>query len=132
MRPVLDEMGPPVANYYRFRLSPEMILAMGTRVKKPGEAMTGNAVELVAHYVPPDEMRPYERLLGDGLNGDATLFASADDIEASWEVVDSILNNVTPLYDYDANTWGPPEVVGRIEPQGGWHNPEPEIGTAAP
>ena len=131
VRPVLDEPGPPVSNYYRFRLSPEMILAMGTRVKKPGEAMTGNAVELVAHYVPPDEMRPYERLLGDGLNGDATLFASADDIEASWEVVDSVLNNVTPLYEYDANSWGPPEVAGRIEPEGGWHNPEPNAGTTA-
>ena len=64
-RPVLDETGPPLANYYRFRLSPEVMLALGTKVKRPGEGMVGERIELVAHHQRPDEMEPYERLLGD-------------------------------------------------------------------
>ena len=83
-RPVLDETGPPLANYYRFRLSPEVVLALGTKVKKPGERMVGERIELVAHHQPPDEMEPYERLLGDAANGDATLFAREDAVEAAW------------------------------------------------
>ena len=57
-RPVLDEAGPPPANYYRFRLSPEVVLALGGTVKKPGERMEGESIELIAHHQPPDEMDP--------------------------------------------------------------------------
>jgi hypothetical protein len=42
-RPVLDELDPPLANFYRFRLNPEMAIALGTKVKEPGERMVGNA-----------------------------------------------------------------------------------------
>src|SRR5262249_55245649 len=73
--PVLDETAPCGGNYYRFRLSPEEVIALGTRIKKVGESMTGETAELVAHQKPADEMDPYERLLGDAANGDATLFA---------------------------------------------------------
>ena len=123
--PCLDETEPPLANYFRFRLSPEMVLALGTKVKKPGEAMVGERIELVAHHQPPDEMEPYERLLGDAASGDATLFAREDAVEASWRVVDPVLGNATPLYEYEPNTWGPPEVDRLLAPEGGWHNPEP-------
>ncbi len=74
-RPVLDEVKPPPANYYRFRLSPETVLAFGTNVKKAGEEMVGEPIELVAHHQEPDEMEPYERLLGAAAKGDPTLFA---------------------------------------------------------
>ena len=98
---MLDESGPPLANYYRFRLSPEMVLALGAKVKRPGESMVGEPVELVAHDQPPDEMEPYERLLGDAVNGDATLFAREDAVEASWRVVDPVLGNATPFCEYN-------------------------------
>ena len=110
-RPVLDEAGPPPANYYRFRLSPEMVLALGTRVKRAGGCMVGEPVELVAHEQPPDEMEPYERLLGDAADGDATLFAREDAVEASWRVVDPVLGGATPLFEYEPGTWGPPELA---------------------
>jgi glucose-6-phosphate 1-dehydrogenase len=74
-RPVLDELDPALANYYRFRLSPEIAIALGTKAKKPGELMVGERIELVASHKPPDEVGPYERLLGDADEGDATLFA---------------------------------------------------------
>jgi glucose-6-phosphate 1-dehydrogenase len=124
-RPVLDETEPPLANYYRFRLSPEVVLALGTKVKRPGEGLVGERIELMAHHQKPDEMDPYERLLGDAAKGDATLFARQDTVEESWRVVDSVLGNMTPLYDYATGTWGPPDAERIVAPEGGWHNPKP-------
>ena len=92
----------------------------------PGERMEGESIELIARHQPPDEMDPYERLLGDAANGDATLFAREDSVEASWRIVDPVLGNATPLYEYEPNTWGPPEVERAITPEGGWHNPQPQ------
>jgi glucose-6-phosphate 1-dehydrogenase len=129
-RPVLDETAPPMANYYRFRISPEVVLAQGTKVKKPGERMEGESIELVAHFQPPDEMEPYERLLGDAAHGDATLFARQDAVEASWRIVDPVLGGTTPPVGYNPNTWGPPEADQVVAPAGGWHNPKPEKVTA--
>jgi glucose-6-phosphate 1-dehydrogenase len=111
------------ANHCRFRLSPEMVIALRTRVKKPGEQMAGEAIELVAHHQPPDEMGPYERLLGDAANGDATLFAREDSVEAAWRVVDPILGSTTPLCEYEPDTWGPARVDRDLAPDGGWHEP---------
>ncbi len=126
VEPEFDEPRLPVENYYRFRVSPEVVLALGTNVKKPGETMEGEPIELLAHYQPPDEMGPYERLLGDAINGDAMLFAREDSVEAAWRVVDPILGNATPVFEYDPNTWGPHEVDQTIAPAGGWNCPEPE------
>jgi glucose-6-phosphate 1-dehydrogenase len=129
-RPVLDELDPPLANFYRFRLSPEMVIALGTEVKKPGELMVGKRIELIAHHQPPDAMEPYERLLGDAANGDATLFAREDSVEAAWRVVEPVLGNASPPFEYEPNTWGPPEVDRTLAPEGGWHNPKPEEASA--
>ncbi|MCE9603482.1 MAG: glucose-6-phosphate dehydrogenase [Planctomycetia bacterium] len=121
-RPVLDDTCEAPDCYYRFRLSPEMVLAYGTRVKKPGERMEGEGVELIAHHQRPDEMEPYERLLGDAANGDASLFAREDSVEAAWRIVDPILNDATPLAEYDPETWGP-AAASRLTPDAGWHDP---------
>jgi glucose-6-phosphate 1-dehydrogenase len=85
----------------------------------------GERIELMAHHQKPDEMDPYERLLGDAAKGDATLFARQDTVEESWRVVDSVLGNMTPLYDYATGTWGPPDAERIVAPEGGWHNPKP-------
>jgi glucose-6-phosphate 1-dehydrogenase len=125
-RAVLDDVGSPMANYYRFRLTPEMVIALGTNVKKSGERMAGERIELLAHHEPPNEMEPYERLLGDAAKGETTLFAREDSVEESWRIVDPVLGNVTPLFEYEPNTWGPPDLDRTLAPDGGWHNPKPE------
>jgi glucose-6-phosphate 1-dehydrogenase len=122
-RPVLDDSSLPPANYYRFRLSPKMVLAVGTNIKTPGERMQGDTIELIAHDQHPDEIQPYERLLGDATNGVATLFARQDAVEAAWRVVDPVLGNATPLFEYEPGTWGPRLDDTTLEPEGGWHNP---------
>ena len=123
-RPALDGIDPGEPAYYRFRLSPEVVLAQGVKVKKPGEAMTGTRIELVACHQPPDGMEPYERLLGDAANGDATLFAREDSVDESWRIVDPILGDATPLVEYEPNTWGPIETNRTLAPEGGWHDPK--------
>lgn len=120
---VFKEVEPPQSNYYRFRLSPDVLISLGSRVKAPGEAMQGEAVELVVHQNPGDQMMPYERLLGDAMRGDASRFVREDAVEAAWKVVDPVLGNVTPVHEYAQNTWGPPEADQIIARDGGWHNP---------
>jgi len=116
-----SEQAPP--NYLRFSLSPNVLISLGARVKRPGEAMIGEEVELVARHQVGDELAPYERLLGDAMRGDSSLFAREDGVEAAWRVVDPILDNVTPVHLYEKNTWGPPEADALTAGNGGWHNP---------
>lgn len=116
-----DEPGKP--NRLRLRLSPEVLIALGMRVKTPGEHMEGEDVEMIAMHQSPDEMSPYERLLGDALHGDSSLFAREDAIEAQWRIVQNILGNVTPVYEYEQNTWGPEEAASMFGDPGGWHDP---------
>jgi glucose-6-phosphate 1-dehydrogenase len=120
--PVLDEGEPPLPNYFRFRLSPDVMIALGTKTKIPGEAMVGERIELVARHSSGDEMDPYERLLGDAMKGDATLFAREDGVEAAWRVVQPIIETPTSLHEYEPGTWGPREADRLIE--GSWHTPQ--------
>ena len=85
--------------------------------------MIGEPVRLLATHQRADEMTPYERLLGDALRGDATLFARQDSIEAQWRIVDPVLGAATPLHEYPPGSWGPPEADRLIADDGGWSNP---------
>ena len=94
-------------NEIRFQLSPDVSIGLKARVKKPGEAMVGEDVLLMDRRTSADQMPPYERLLGDAMRGDRTLFGSEAGVEAAWRVVDSILTVDQPLSDYEPGTAGP-------------------------
>jgi glucose-6-phosphate 1-dehydrogenase len=98
-------------NYMRFRLGPDVAIAQGVRSKVPGEGMIGREVELLASKIAGDEQDPYERLLGDAMHGDATLFARQDAIEEQWRIVQPIVGNATPLQAYEPGNWGPTEAA---------------------
>jgi glucose-6-phosphate 1-dehydrogenase len=111
-------------NYLRFRISPEMTIAVGTTVMALSGAMKGENVEMVASRHPrPEEMEAYERVLGDAMAGDATLFAREDYVEEAWRIVDPVLKASTPVYGYEKGAWGPSEIDQKVSPPGGWHNP---------
>jgi glucose-6-phosphate 1-dehydrogenase len=111
-------------NYFRLRLSPEITQAFGMNVIAPGEDTVSRSVELIASRQPrADEMDAYERVLGDAMAGDATLFAREDYVEEAWRIVDPVLKSSTPVIEYEANSWGPSEVDHRVSPLGGWQNP---------
>jgi glucose-6-phosphate 1-dehydrogenase len=113
-----------MSNHLRLRLSPDVVIALGMRVKVPGEAMCGEDVELIATHQTGSEMPPYERLLGDALRGDQTLFASEDSVEAQWRVVDPVLDNVTACHEYEPKTWGPAEADRLTADHDGWLDPK--------
>ena len=124
-RPPLEVFGELVgsrSNHLRLRLSPDMRIALGMRVKVAGEQMVGEDVELVATDRQGEDRPAYERLLGDALEGDGELFAREDTVEAEWQVVEPILGDAAPLYEYEPGTWGPEE-ADQLLADGGWSNP---------
>jgi glucose-6-phosphate 1-dehydrogenase len=123
-RPPLRRLGPEETNHLRFRLSPDVTIAIGARIKRSGENMVSEPTELkVVHQTDTEEMDAYERLLGDAMAGDATLFSRQDGVEAAWAIVDPILKAPTPVHDYEPGTWGPPDAARLTADAGGWHVP---------
>jgi glucose-6-phosphate 1-dehydrogenase len=111
-------------NYIRFRISPDIAIAFGTNVMSPGDDMESEFAEIVAGRHPgADERDAYERVLGDAMAGDATLFAREDSVEEAWRIVDPVLKNPPRLGEYEPNSWGPSEGDQRVSPIGGWQNP---------
>lgn len=111
------------SNYVRMRISPDIVLAFGFNVTSPVEESRSVLSELLAGRHPcAREMDAYERVLGDAMSGDATLFAREDYVEEAWRIVDPALKAGTPLHEYEPQTWGPAE-VDRVTPPGGWLNP---------
>jgi len=115
---IFDEISPATSNYFRFRLSPEVVISAGARVKQPGEEMRGEPVELIARHEPRSNQLPYERLLRD------------DSVEAAWRVIDPVLNsglgNAEPVSEYEPGTWGPAAAACIVSGDEGWHDPKPE------
>jgi glucose-6-phosphate 1-dehydrogenase len=111
-------------NYVRFTLAPNVAIDIGASAKRPGEGMAGEPVTLsvVATAAQGEGTRlgPYERLLGDAMAGDATLFARQDVVEAAWAIVDPVLNTPMPLASYECGTWGPEEANRFVDRIGGW------------
>jgi len=110
-------------NYVRFRLSPEIAIALGSRKKTPGEDMAGEQIELYACDRIKDEMEPYERLFGDAMKGDATLFTRADASEIAWRIVGPVLGSEQAVHEYEPGTWGPEQAAAEIAPPNGWIDP---------
>ncbi len=134
---VLVEMKPPpqrlfadsaattgLANYLRFRLSPNSVVALAARVKRPGKEFVGEQRELYLVEEQPGEESPYERLLGDAMAGDGALFTREDAVEAAWAVVDPVLKKHPRVRPYKRHSWGPKEADVIMGSSGGWHNPQ--------
>ena len=66
----------------------------------------------------------YERLLGDAIAGDATLFARQDVVEAAWAIVDPLLADPGPMFEYEPGSWGPPQADRLVAEIGGWNTPQ--------
>lgn len=124
---VFKEAKPAMGNYVRFRVSPNVQIAMGARKKQLGEKMIGEPVELLATETPEPgkdgPMEAYERLLGDAMAGDPTLFARQDVVEAAWAIVDPVIHGPSPMFDYEPGSWGPKEADSLAESVGGWNTP---------
>jgi glucose-6-phosphate 1-dehydrogenase len=124
-RPPLLRLAPGRGNHVRLRLSPKVTIAVGARIKTPGEAMISEPTELsLVNRSNSDEMSAYERLLGDAMEGDAALFAREDAVEATWRIVEPALGNAIPVVDYASDSWGPKEAEALAADLGGWNCPD--------
>ena len=123
---IFNEVPTEHSNYFRFRLSPEVEISAGARVKKPGEQMCGEPVELILRSQQKRGKSAYERLLGDAIRGDTSLFTRDDCVEAAWTVIDPILGNMAPPIAYEPGTWGPKQSAALIVGGQCWHDPHLE------
>ncbi len=122
---VFNEAAPAMGNYVRFRLGPDVVIALGASAKRAGEGMAGQPTELsVVRQRTSDEMDAYERLLGDAMQGDATLFAREDAVEAAWAIVDPLLHVEREPLPYAVGSWGPAEADRLTARLGGWYAPQ--------
>ncbi|MGA3223579.1 MAG: glucose-6-phosphate dehydrogenase [Acidobacteriaceae bacterium] len=121
--PIFSAEAPP-ANYVRFRISGEPVIAIGASIKTAGDQLHGCPIELIAdQQCGTDEMLPYEELLGDAMAGNQTWFAREDYVEEAWRIIDPILDK--PLvYEYQPGTWGPEQADKLIAQVGGWWDPK--------
>ena len=111
-------------NYFRFGLGPGQVrIDLGARVKANGPLMRGEHVDLEFCSRSNDLMNAYERLLGDAMQGDATLFARQDGVEAAWRIVEPALHRGDVPEPYEPGTWGPSSAERIAADVGGWHQP---------
>jgi glucose-6-phosphate 1-dehydrogenase len=115
-------------NYLRLRLQPSSAIALAARVKDVGKRFVGQQRELYACEDLSGEEAPYDRLLGDAMAGDGSLFTSLEAVEAAWTAVDDILVNHPAVIPYKPGTWGPAEADALAAGDGGWQAPVPENG----
>jgi glucose-6-phosphate 1-dehydrogenase len=124
---VFPEPPTPLGNYVRFRLGPRVAIGLGAKAKHPGESMRGDPVELSVMEGPEQgsngRMDPYERLLGDAMAGDATLFARQDTVEQAWAIVDPLRQGAGEVHPYEPGTWGPSQADRLVAEVGGWNTP---------
>lgn len=123
---VFDSADAMPCNYFRLRLSPEVVIGTGALVKRNGEEMLGEPVELIARHHPQSEKSPYERLLGDAVRGDTSLFTQDACVEAAWRVVDPVLRDPPPVMIYQPGSWGPATAASVMDGEETWHDPKPE------
>jgi glucose-6-phosphate 1-dehydrogenase len=123
---IFDSSQTMPTNYFRLRLSPEVVIGTGALVKRNGEDMRGEPVELIARHQSQAEKSPYERLLGDAIRGDTALFTQDDSVEAAWRVVDPVLKDPLPVVEYDPGSWGPEVAAEIVDGDEVWHNPQIE------
>ena len=121
---VFDETKPGEENYIRFKLSPEVIAAVGVKRKAAGEEMVGEQIELAAVDTNEGDMEPYERLIGDAMNGHRQLFTREDAAELAWRIIDPVVADPPPVQPYKPGTWGPDAANTDFAPPGGWVNPK--------
>jgi glucose-6-phosphate 1-dehydrogenase len=126
--PEIYTHAPLPANHFRFRISPDIAIAVGTQILDECETMSGKTVELMlARDGREGGMDAYERLLHDAMQGDATLFAREDSVEQAWRIVQPVVETPTPLYEYEPDTWGPKEAGQLTEGHGPWLDPDMSV-----
>ena len=127
--------GSNLSNKLIIRIQPDEGILMKFGVKVPGQGFKVERANLDFYYsqlANTNVMQAYERLLLDAMQGDATLYARGDEVEAAWKFVDPILNywkngKDVRMYGYAAGVWGPENSNSLMEDGDDWRNPGPNL-----
>lgn len=123
--PAIFTETPPEHNYFRFRVTPDLVIAAGALVKDASSEVHGKMKELmIAETSDPNEMTAYEELLEDAMGGNQIHFSRQDYVEEAWRIVDPVLGDATPVRPYKPGSWGPAEADQFTARDGGWFNPQ--------
>jgi len=123
--PAIFSEVPLPSNHMRFRVTPNLQIAVGALVKKAGEPLEGEQIELlISEQSDPTELGAYGELLHDAIQGESARFARQDYVEESWRIVDPILSSAAQLYAYEPGSWGPSEADRLAAEIGGWYCPQ--------
>lgn len=120
---VFGDLGPEQPNHLRFRVGPDVAIALGAHSKRPGPVMTGRPIELFLAQQRGDDMDAYELLISAALIGDTSHFAREDEVEAAWSIVDPVLHPTEKPIAYVPGSWGPHHAESLLTGPCGWHNP---------
>ncbi len=112
-RPPTLGVGPgkrPDPNQMTVRIEPTPGARLRLFAKQAGEeAFEPADLEVLFEKVPGEEPEPYERLLGDAIDGRHQLFTRQDTVEETWRIVQPLLDEPGPVHPYEPGTWGPSE-----------------------
>ena len=129
-RATFEDLAQLNSGHVRIRISPDISIAMGVRVKRPGEHMVGQDVELILTEHAPNIRPPYQLLLGEAMRGNGEAFGRSDIVDAQWRIVEPVLDDATPVHRYQPGSWGPDEAQALIGADGPWRDPQPALEAA--
>jgi glucose-6-phosphate 1-dehydrogenase len=118
----LPNRRPPEPNQIVLRIDPDP----GMRLQLSAQAgNTWHDVHLDSSFAEDlgEAVRPYERLLYAGFNGDRQLFAREDAIEETWRIVQPLLDNPSRIHHYDGGSWGPEAARSLLHGHHSWQQP---------
>ncbi|MBS1886238.1 MAG: glucose-6-phosphate dehydrogenase [Actinobacteria bacterium] len=111
-------------NHLTFRIEPEPGSRMRLFQKRAtGEEFEPADLEVLFEREPGSDPEPYERLLGDALNGIHTLFTRQDTVEQTWRVVQPLLDHPGKVHPYEPGTWGPAKANDIVKGITHWSDP---------
>lgn len=119
--------GKPPPNVITFRMKPDDVISMTMQAKVPGQETRAESLDLTVDYgeaLGGDGPDPYERLIGDAIDGDPRLFARQDSVEQAWRIVEGVLDPSAPIHTYERGSWGPQLADTMLPPGRCW--PEDE------
>jgi glucose-6-phosphate 1-dehydrogenase len=106
------------------RIDPDPGIDLVVQAKKPG-AQTTRTVDLSLIFAeePGEAPEPYERLLGDALQGDPSLFTREDSVEETWRIVQPLLDAPPRVEPYEPGSWGPARADKLLAGHPSWRHP---------
>ncbi|MEO2169840.1 MAG: glucose-6-phosphate dehydrogenase [bacterium] len=115
----------PATNRLHFRLGHNSGVAIDVQAKRAGAGLESESISLNVDFAKAlgTSPLPYERLLGDALAGDPTLFATERAVEGTWRVLDEILGPVGRAHRYTRGSMGPGAADALTREHGGWTQP---------